>query len=183
MDKIAKLEAIVFSEGGEVSVKQVLKVLHIGNAKLVELIKQYNNSKRGMVLVLDTKRIIMRVSGEFAEVVERVRGDTIKDGISKAGLEVLSIVLYSPDEDISASEIESIRGVNSAHTLRHLTMRGLLSKMRSKSVDAGARGVYKYSTTPELLAVLGVTQKEDLPDFLEIRKKISDFIKNNNDID
>jgi len=93
--------------------------------------------------------------------------------VSKAGLEVLAIVLYSGGSGVSASDVEQIRGVNSNYTLRQLTMRGLLSKERS--------GIgYKYTPTADLLSYLGVTDLDSIPGILDIRQKIDEFISNTN---
>jgi chromosome segregation and condensation protein ScpB len=168
MDKKSQLEAIIFSEGAEARIKDVCKILTIDNAELTTMVGEYNLSKRGTVLVLDDKKVLMRVAAEHAELVEAMRKDEQSQDLSKAALEVLSIVLYSDGGSMSASGVEHIRGVNSGYSLRQLTMRGLLSKSR-----VGMS--YKYSPTAELLSFLGITTQTELPNLSEVRQKIQKF--------
>ncbi len=166
---VAQLEAVIFSEGGEMQVKKICDVLSISAEELASRVQEYNESGRGVVLVIDGKVVLMRVAGEHAPLVEQLRKSAQSEDISKAGLEVLAIVLYSEAGSMSASEVEHIRGVNSGYTLRQLTMRGLLGKAR--------KGMgYQYAPTAELLSFLGVTSRDALPEITEVRQKVHTFM-------
>ncbi len=172
---MAQCEALLFSEGGEMLTKDICNALSIDVESLVLLVQEYNAREHsGMVLIMDNTKLIMRVAGEHADLIKRLRQDEQKQEISKAGLEVLAIVLYSQGEAISASEIEHIRGVNSNYTLRQLTMRGLLSRSR--------RGMsYQYAPTAELLSFLGITTRADLPGIKDIQEQIK-YFKDTNEL-
>ncbi len=163
-----KLEAIIFSEGGELPVKKITQVLEVSIGQLSELVQTYNAVGRGTVLVQDDKKVLMRVSGEYAEIISNLRKETLNEELSKPALETLAIVLYRGGTGTSTSEVEQVRGVNSGYTLRQLTMRGLLSKYK-----AGMS--YRYTPTAELLSHLGVTSSRDLPNIVDIQKKIKEF--------
>ncbi len=173
MNKQAQLEAILFSEGGEMPVKAVRDALGLQQDELAMLVSAYNEQGRGMVLVIDDKKILMRVSQEHAPLVETLRKEESNQALSKASLEVLSLVLYSEGSSLSASEIEHIRGVNSGYTLRQLTIRGLLSKVRSGMS-------YQYAPTAELLSFLGVTHAGALPGMAEVQQQLKIFKESQN---
>src|SRR6185295_5857915 len=87
--------------------------------------------------------------------------------VGRAGQEVLSAVLYRGP--LTRSEIDFIRGVNSSQTLRTLTMRGLVRKVQNPKDSRS----FLYEATTELLATLGVARARDLPDYAEVREKLS----------
>ncbi len=171
MDNLTKIEAVIFSEGGEISIKNLCKVLNISNDDLITNIQEYNNLNRGMVLVADDSMVLMRVSDKYNQLIKQLREDKINEDISKAGLEVLSIVMYCKGGDISTGEVEQIRGVNSGYTLRQLTIRGFLKKVRTGMS-------YRYKPTAELLSFLGITNISELPRIEEVQERIREFQNN-----
>jgi len=168
MSTVSQLEAVVFSEGGEVAIKTLLNALTITEVELRNTVEEYNNQKRGTVLIIDAKKVLMRVSGEYAGLVEKLRSDVQNTDISKAGLEVLAIVLYCEQGSMTASEVEHIRGVNSGYTLRQLTLRGLLSKVRHGMS-------YTYTPTAELMSFLGVMHCDTLPERAQIQERLKEY--------
>jgi segregation and condensation protein B len=165
---IARTEAVLFSEGGEMPVSELLTALGISADELQQLCEAYNSSGRGLVILRDSKKIALRAASEYADLIETLRKERLQEALSKAALEVLAIVLYSDADAVSASEVEHIRGVKSGYILRQLTIRGLLSKAK--------RGMgYVYSPTLELLSLLGVTQLEALPGVAEVQQKVRAF--------
>ncbi len=160
------IEALLYSEGGETAKTKMLKLLEINDSELNVLIREYNSKERGLKIVEDDKRLLLRVSPIEAPIIERVRGESAREEISKTGLEVLSIVLYRGSA--SASDIEYIRGVNSGYTLRQLTSRGLLLKSKKGMT-------YQYSPSAELLALLGISHISELPKRDEILETLIRF--------
>ena len=122
---------------------------------------------RGVVLINDDAQLELRVAPEAAEMIERVRKDEYTREIGKAGQEVLAAVIYRGP--LTRSDIDVIRGVNSSQTLRTLTMRGLVRRV-SNPRDSRS---FLYEATTELLATLGVERAEDLPDYAEVRTKLT----------
>ena len=89
--------------------------------------------------------------------------------IGEAGLEVLAIVLYRGAS--TRAQIDYIRGVNTASTLRNLLSRGLLERAGNPE-DARE---YLYRPTVELLAHLGVRNNKELPSHEEIAAELGAF--------
>lgn len=109
---------------------------------------------------------------ELAPLIEALRKDEMRRDIGKAGAETLAIILYRGP--ISRPEIDRVRGVNSSFILRNLLIRGLIEK-RDNPKD---QRTFLYACTPTLLAYLGITKREELPDFAEILNALDTFEKN-----
>jgi len=105
-------------------------------------------------------------------LVEQYRGQSDAEDLSKASLEVLSIVLYKGST--TASDIEYIRGVNSGYTLRQLTMRGLVSKSKQGMS-------YVYAPTVELMSHLGITTLQELPQSVDMLRQLEEFERQKDD--
>jgi chromosome segregation and condensation protein ScpB len=63
-----------------------------------------------------------------------------------------------------------MRGVNSTFILRNLSIRGLVERVE----DEKDKRVFKYKATLSLLAHLGLTKIEELPNFAEFKQKIEE---------
>lgn len=95
---------------------------------------------------------------EFAPVLERFETVPQPARLSGPALEVLAIIAYR--QPIGRAEIEEIRGVGSAGTLRTLQERGLIE------VVARGEGLGRpllYGTTSKFLDHLGLRSIHDLP--------------------
>jgi len=122
---------------------------------------------RGVVLVDDGKVVELRIAPSAAELVERVRKEEYAREVGKAGQEVLAAVIYRGP--LTRSEIDFIRGVNSSQTLRTLAMRGLVRKIQNPKDSRS----FLYESTTELLSTLGVSRAADLPDYTDVRDKLT----------
>ena len=98
--------------------------------------------------------------------------DELGREIGPAGLEVLAVVLYRGDS--TRARIDYIRGVNTSSTIRTLLSRGLLE--RTNNPDDARE--YLYRPTTELLAHLGVTDVQALPEYAKIASELASFEEN-----
>ncbi len=128
---------------------------------------EISQEPRGMVIIDDGKTIELRIAPSAAQMIERVRKDEYAREVGKAGQEVLAAVIYRGP--LTRSEIDFIRGVNSSQTLRTLTMRGLVRKIQNPKDSRS----FLYESTTELLATLGVQRAQDLPDYTQVREKLT----------
>ncbi|MCK4891205.1 MAG: SMC-Scp complex subunit ScpB, partial [Candidatus Pacebacteria bacterium] len=119
----------------------------------------------GLRILIKDGKIQMVTAEENSEFVEKFLKADIEGELSRAALEVLSVVAYRGP--IARSEIEEIRGVNCSFTLRHLMIRGLIERINNPK-DARA---YLYRISFDFLKKLGVEKVEDLPKFKELREK------------
>jgi segregation and condensation protein B len=124
---------------------------------------------QGATRLIETDTEIQLVTApELAPVIEALRKNELKADIGKAGAETLAIILYQ--SPISRAEIDRIRGVNSSFILRNLQIRGLVERVVG---DKGSG--FRYAITPALLAHLGVTNKQELPDFARVADALEKF--------
>jgi hypothetical protein len=78
----------------------------------------------------------------------------------------LAVIVYRGP--VSRSELEEIRGVNCAHALRELSIRGLVARKE----PARPQDTVRYAATPTLLEHLGVTDVADMPGYTAVRDEI-----------
>jgi segregation and condensation protein B len=129
---------------------------------------------RGIRLTLTDTHAQLVTAGEASELIETLRKADLKTDIGKAGAETLAIILYRGP--LSRVEIDRVRGVNSAFIIRNLLIRGLIER-RAHPSDTRS---FTYSVTPSLLNHLGVSRKEELPDFGVIMDALDVFEKSQN---
>ncbi len=160
----SSLEALLFVSGEALSLTRLEKILGVpkdeirvaGQALAVDY---QSNALRGLMILSDGESLLMATKPEHAPIVEVLTKSELQENLSKAALEVLSIVAYrSP---ISRSEIDAIRGVNCSFTLRNLLLRDLISREGNPSDSRG----YLYRPTFRFLESLGLGQISELPDF------------------
>lgn len=171
MDTSAHLEAILFSEGGSLSKKRLMQLLAIDAAALKSASDSLaaRLSGTGLALIESDTEISLVVAKESAEIVRKAFESDYDREIGDAGLEVLAIILYRGPS--TRAQIDYIRGVNTASTIRNLSARGLIERAPNP-LDARE---YLYRPTVELLAHLGVTNSKELPDYGKITSELAAF--------
>jgi len=170
-DTTIHLEAILFSEGGPVARKKLAQMLEISLEQLSAEIASLAQKKQGsgIAVIFTDQDVALAVSREAAPTVQAVFERELGKEIGDAGLEVLSIVLYRGPS--TRAQIDYIRGVNTSWTIRTLAARGLLERV-ANPVDARE---YLYRPTVELLAHLGVTEEQQLPEYAKIANELAAF--------
>ncbi|MDB5225409.1 MAG: scpB [Candidatus Adlerbacteria bacterium] len=161
-----KIEALLFALGRPLSRAELAKQLGVSAEDVAAALQEASQSG-GVVLVDDGTVVELRAAPQAAEMIERIRKDEYARELGKAGQEVLAAVLYRGP--LTRSEIDFIRGVNSSQTLRTLTMRGMVRKIANPKDSRS----FLFEPTTELLATLGVQRAQDLPDYNDVREKLS----------
>ena len=124
---------------------------------LDQLLEEKRHS--GVVLLENNGWYQLATQPENTTIVKDFLNADLREKLTDATVEVLSIIAYR--QPISKAEIESIRGVSSQYSIRHLLMRGLIEKVPNPN---DARG-FLYETTTEFLQHLGLTSVKDLTEF------------------
>ncbi len=173
-ERPAQIQALLFSEGGAVTLKTLEKALGCSHdevqAALEALAAGLEGS--GLTLVRSDTEAVLAIAPVATEIVTKKATDEYGKDIGEAGLEVLAILLYEGSS--TRAQIDYIRGVNSSSTLRNLLTRGLIE--RSGNPDDGREFIYRPTT--ELLAHLGVTDRTALPEYGTISAELSSFKEN-----
>lgn len=132
--------------------------------------------KSGATRLIFTDTTVQLVTApEISDTIEALKKEELKGDIGKAGAETLAIILYRGP--ISRIEVDRIRGVNSTFIIRNLLMRGLVER-RDHPTDSRS---FLYAITPTLLAHLGISRREELPQFAEILTALEQFEKTNDE--
>ncbi len=166
-----QLESLLFALGRPLTRRELIEKLQASaedvDTAISELTK--NTGERGIVCVDDGRTVELRVSAGGAEVVERIRKEELSRDIGRAGLETLSAILYRGP--LTRSEIDFIRGVNSSQMLRTLMVRGLVRRVTNPKDERS----FLYEPTTELLSQLGVSHIDELPDFANVRTRLTEL--------
>jgi segregation and condensation protein B len=167
-DVAIKLEALLFAVGRPMSKKELAAKLSVSLEDLNVATKSVAKKEgSGVVVVDDGSNLELRAAPEAAQMIEEIRREELSREVGRAGLEALAAILYRGP--LTRSEIDFIRGVNSSQTLRTLLMRGLIRKVSNPKDERS----FLYEPTTDLLAQLGVTTLTDLPQYNEIKQKLS----------
>ena len=159
----AIVEAMLFANGKEVNVKDLMTALEM-NMEEVEavinvLIQKYSDEKSGIELVKVNDSYQLVTKKEYYEYVFPLLDNRVKPTLSNAALETLSIIAYNPK--ITRSQIEDIRGVNSDGTVYKLLEFDLIES--AGKLDAPGRPTM-YKTTDNFLKMFGITSLDELPE-------------------
>lgn len=172
----SKLEALLFWKGEPMTKKKAVAALGCTEGELESAIAALTASlvTRGLRLMSVGDEIELRTAPEASEMVERLTKEELVRDLGKAGLETLAIILYQGP--VRRSEIDYIRGVNSSFIVRNLLVRGLIERVTEKEgrEGGGGRG-YSYRATMELLAHMGVSKVEELPEFAKVKADLAAF--------
>lgn len=166
------IEALLFAAAEPLAYARLKTMLSIDDAVLNQALREIESRLTGGIRMVRTDVAVgLATAPEAAEVVSQLLGDPGEREIGQAGLEVLAIIIYQGPS--TKATIDYIRGVNSSSTIRTLTYRGLLERVRAQD---NVREI-RYQPTPELLAHLGVTRAGELPDFETLHTELVSFLE------
>lgn len=165
------IEALIFYRNEPVTYSWLAKELQLPEAKIIteiESMKDYYEG-RGLALLRTDEEVSLVTSAAAKEVIAVLENREEERELSKQALETLAIVAYKGQ--ITKPEIDYIRGVNSVFILRNLLMRGLVTK-KQNLLDKRSP---LYILTPDCLAHLNVTSREDLPGFQSAQERLNEL--------
>jgi len=159
------LQALLFAAGEPMPKKRVLALLEIPAEMLDAAVADLRDelSATGLSLIEANDELELRTSPDASAVVEKLRQSELSRDLGKAGLEALAIILYQ--DGATRGDVDWVRGVNSTAAIRSLLMRGLVER----STDMTDKRRARYTATVDALAHLGISRKEDLPNYAELK--------------
>lgn len=177
------IEAILFLAGEPMNFARLIKILGKSEEEIKNAINELKEKMkdRGIQLLEKNNEIMLGTSPDSSKYCEALVKEELDKNLGRAGLETLSIVLYKDQlekQGIPRVDIDYIRGVNSTFTLRNLLIRGLIERKPSPKDKRS----YVYSPSMKVLQYLGITKKEDLPEFENFIKQINDASQYNKNI-
>lgn len=163
------IESLLFVSDRPLSKKEIAqktkKSLEEIEKAITELKNEYENEKRGIIILEKEDKIQFATHPENSEYVKKFLDQEIREELTPAAIETLAIISYRGP--ISKEEIDQIRGVNCAIILRHLLVKGLIDEIKEN-------GKIFYNISFDFLRHLGVKNQKELPQYekfhnLEIR--------------
>jgi segregation and condensation protein B len=170
----AKIEAFLFWKAEPVSIKKIASSLSLNEDDVRKAINNLHEllKGRGITIIEHEGDVTLATSKPAGGLIEKLTKDELSRDLGKAGLETLSIVIYQGP--ISRADIDYIRGVNSQFIVRALVVRGLIERIDNPNDQRS----FLYTPTLTLLAHLGVSKVEDLPEYESVRKDIEKIKQN-----
>jgi len=170
MKNSSKIEAILFIESEPFAIKKLADILEISIEEVREAILELkdNLEGRGLVLIENNDHVVLKTHPEMSDLLVKIQKEETEKELTKSALETLSIVCYH--QKATKAEIDYIRGVNSAISLRTLTIRGLIEKNQEGKTNY-------YVPSVDLLSALGITNREQLQDFEQLSRNIAGIIE------
>ena len=167
------LEALLFIHGEPIPKKRIIKLLELSVGEVETLLEEFGrrleDEARGLALVVDNDKAQLVTKHRFSKFLQGFVKEELSEDLTPASLETLSIISYlSP---ISRNRIEYIRGVNSIFTLRSLQLRGLIERFS----DPENANSYLYRPSFDFLRYLGLSRKEDLPEYKKFQSLLARF--------
>ncbi len=140
---------------------------------LRKITEDFNRKDSGITVILSGDKYRMASNPKNADGLSKFLKYEIKDELTKAQLESLTVIAYRGP--ITKPELEQIRGVNCAVILRNLLVRGLIYEQ-----DDPEKTLPVYQLSSEAMAQLGIGSADELPEF----DKFSNyqFLENQTDI-
>lgn len=173
------IEAIMFAVGRAVTEKEISEALNVKESEVKDaikkLIEKYEQSS-GIKLVKVSDSYQLVSNKEYFSSVNMFVESSKREVLSTTCLEVLSIIAYNPN--ITKTEIENIRGINSDSQVARLLEYGLVEEVGRLKLP-GRPAI--FAVTNEFLKSMGINKVEELPDFdglNEGEKETAEIIKN-----
>ncbi|MEK7131994.1 MAG: SMC-Scp complex subunit ScpB [Patescibacteria group bacterium] len=164
MKLISLIQACLLTQSEPVSSNQLAQACESTPALVEEALSVWEQeliaSDSGWRLVTDRSEWQLVIAPEARVAVANLTERSVKAELTRPALETLTAIAYlSP---VTKAELESLRGVNCALSLRNLMIRGLI-----KEAPAGELAIPHFSLTIEALTLLGLSAITDLPDYNE----------------
>ncbi|MGT2935107.1 SMC-Scp complex subunit ScpB [Streptococcus castoreus] len=163
MTYLSQIEALLFVAGEEgLSLRNLATMLSLSpvalQQQLEKLSQKYKQDKDSSLCLMESSNTYKLVTKEiFADLLRDYAKAPINQSLSRASLEVLSIIAYK--QPITRIEIDDIRGVNSSGALSKLLAFGLIREAGKKEV-VGRPNL--YATTDYFLDYMGINHLDQL---------------------
>ena len=164
----AAIEAILFSMGDAVELKDLADVLQIDGKTvqkiLDDMMVRYDEEDRGIKIVKLENAYQLCTKNEYYDILSSLVNIPKKHSLTDSLMETLSIVAYK--QPVTRQEIEAIRGVSCVHAINRLVEYNLVEELGR--LDAPGRPLL-FGTTEQFLRSFGVGSLEELPELSAVQ--------------
>lgn len=158
---LQKIVTILFLSGDPLPINTIASILNVSNEEVENNIEGLNQSLKniGLALLHNNNELAIVTQPEHSDLIETFWKEELKGDLTPATLQVLTLVAYLGAG--TREQISYIRGVQSAQSIRTLTVRGLIARTGEVCM-----------LTSDALKQLGVTKVEELPEYNKINKEL-----------
>ena len=165
------IECLLFVADRPVSLDTLSSILGVEDKKLIRSVidelEQDLRARQSSLQILHVARGYQFYTlREYAEWVKKLYKEETTHRLSRAALEVLSIIAYR--QPITKAEIEKIRGVDSSGALSKILEKKLVRITGKKKTPGNP---LLYGTTEFFLRYFGLKDISDMPELDELIKK------------
>ena len=158
------LEGLLFVVGDEgLTINQICESLDIKEEEAKELLlklkQSYDDDSRGIRVSFLGDAFKLTTKAEHKSFYQKLLLSEETNTLSDSALETVALIAYH--QPITRVEVDSLRGVSSAHIIRKLVAKGLIKEV-GKSTMPGRPNL--YGTTKEFLDYFGMSSLNDLPE-------------------
>ncbi len=170
--KVGLLEALLLASGDPLPIARVQDILQCPKAEVLQLAeslkKAYAEESCGLELVLVAQKLQLRTKALYAEHVRQLIAVKPRK-LSQAALETLAVVAYQ--QPVVKSEVDKIRGVDVAPTIKTLLERKLI-KILGYQASVGQPAL--YGTTEDFLSIFGLNTLSELPALRDLKALVKE---------
>lgn len=163
---LEKIITILYISGEPISINYIAELLQTEIKLIEESLPAVENKIKeiGLLLLKNKDDVSIVTDPSQAQLVESFWKEELRGDLTPATLQVLSIISYLGNP--TRQTISYIRGVQSAQSIRTLSVRGLIKREGEVCI-----------LTSDALKHLGITKIEDLPQYESIRNELLEKMK------
>lgn len=162
------IECLLFVSDVPLGLQRIAQLTGISEEEIkniiLELTREYEGDGRSFKIAEIAEGFLMCTRHEFASWIKLLYASRNRAKLSKASLEVLSVVAYR--QPITKAEVEAIRGVDCTGVL-HTILEKRLIRISGRKKVLGRPLLYR--TTDEFLIFFGLKDLSELPRVEELR--------------
>ena len=181
MENLSKIiESILFVAGDSVELFEIADKLQIELEEVKAAAEQLKKEKEdlmcGIQILLFNNKAQLCSNPEYVEQVKEVLNPIKERQLTKAVLEVCSIIAYK--QPVTRTDVENIRGKDSDYAINCLIENNIIEVVGRK--DAVGKPLL-FGTTDNFLKKFGLSSLDDLPDYDELLERIKVLYENKSD--
>jgi len=166
------IESLLFMSGEPINIKDLATILNCKQDKvsllLNEMKNNYSSKDRGIKILIYNKTVQLVTKPENSIYVEKLLKTNVRQSLSQAALETLSIIAYK--QPITRVAIDEIRGVKSDRAIYTLLEKNIIKECGRLEVPGKP---ILYGTTEEFLKFFGLDSIEAIPNLEDLLKEFS----------
>ncbi|MCX6115515.1 MAG: SMC-Scp complex subunit ScpB [Proteobacteria bacterium] len=170
--KVGLLEALLLASGDPLSIARIQEILACTRPELLAIADSLqqlcSNDRRGIEVVVVAEKLQLRTKAIYASHVRQLMAVKPRR-LSQAALETLAVIAYQ--QPVVKSEIDKVRGVDVAPTVKTLLERNLV-KILGYQASVGQPAL--YGTTEEFLHVFGLPALSALPAMRDLKALVKE---------